>query len=175
MSMKETQEEAKEFRGFKRKIFLYAMIVAGICQVISFFILGLDVLFTYGLFLGTAVAIVNFSILEGTLRIAMSGSSAAGIIIVGYLIRLAFYGFSFYTCVTTSYPCGAGAAIGYLTVKVAIYYLHGFKAKFSTGRVVREEPENLESKEHWYDYKEDKKDGWDEDDWDYENHKKKED
>lgn len=175
MQGKETQEKTEDLRQFKNKIFLYAIITAAISQVISFFVLGLDFKFTYGLVLGTAVAIVNFNILEGTLKTAMSGASAAGIIIVGYVIRLAFYGVSFYICVTTSYPCGAGAAIGYLTVKVAIYYLHGFKAKFSKGRVVREEPKNLETKEHWYDYKEDKEDGWDKDDWDYENHKKKED
>ncbi|MEG1584361.1 MAG: ATP synthase subunit I [Anaerovorax sp.] len=175
MNEQDTLQEVREFKKFKNKIGLYAVIVAGICQVISFLVLGVDLKFTYGLVLGTAVALLNFNILEVTLRVAMSGGSGAAIIIIGYLVRLAFYGISFYICITTTYSCGAGAALGYLTVKVAIYYLHGFKAKFSTGRVVREEPEGLKFKEHWYDYKEDEEvDPWEKDDWDYKNHRRKE-
>ncbi len=162
---------------FKRQIFKYALLVALIAEVVSLPILGLNLKFTYGLVIGTAISIVNFTLMEATLRTAMTGASAASIIIVGYMVRLAFYGVSFYTCIKTSYPCGVGVVIGFVTIKIAIYYLHGFKAKFSTGRVVREEPENLEIKKHWYDYKEDEEkdlDSWDRDDWDYKNFKKKE-
>lgn len=164
-----------DLKQFKRQIYKYALLIALIAEVISLPVLGLDLRFTYGLIVGTAVAIVNFTLMEATLRTAMTGASAASIIIAGYMVRLVFYGASFYICIKTSYPCALGVAIGFVTIKIAIYYLHGFKAKFSTGRVVREEPADLEIKKHWYDSKEDEEkdlDSWDRDDWDYKNFKK---
>ena len=142
-----------DLTAFKNQIFKYGIMVAAIFDVVSLPFLGLDAKFSYGLALGTAIAIVNFNIMEFTLKKTLQGNGGT-ISILGYIIRLAFYGGAFYMSMRMSPISGIGTLAGFLTLKVAIYYVHGFKSKFSTGRIVREEPEELKPKSHWYDFKE---------------------
>jgi hypothetical protein len=112
--------------AFKNQIFFYGIIVALIFEGGSLFFLRFNVSFAYGLTLGTAVAVVNFNILVFTSqRLLLSGRAWAGF--SSYIVRLAVYGFAFYMALRISYTAAIGAALGFLTLKVAIYYLHGFK------------------------------------------------
>ena len=121
--------------SFKNKIFLYGIFVAVIVELVSLPFLGLNMQFSYGLALGTAIAILNFNIMAFTLKRALSGRGIS-ISMLGYIIRLLIYGGTFYISMRVSQLSGLGTVLGFLTLKGAIYYLHGFKAKFSEGRKV---------------------------------------
>lgn len=137
--------------SFKNEIFKYGIAALAMIELASLPFLGWDVQFFYGLSLGTAVTIVNFNIMSLTLRLTLEKRNIA-ISYFGYLIRLAIYGGTFYIALGNGIICGLGSVLGFFTLKAAMMYLHGVKAKFSKGRVVREEPEELQPKKHWYDF-----------------------
>lgn len=139
--------------SFKNEIFKYGVMAAAIFELASLPFLGLDVQFFYGLTLGTAVAIANFNLMAITFHLTLERRKSA-IAFFGYFIRLAIYGGAFYISLQVSLISALGTGLGFLTLKLALFYLHGFKSKFSKGRVVREEPKELQPKKHWYDYKE---------------------
>lgn len=128
----------KNLTSFKNQIFKYGIIIAVLCQLISLPFLGLNPQFSYGLALGTAIAIVNFTILEFTLKKVIEDRKGS-LAFVGYLIRLAVYGGAFYISMRVSLISGMATLIGFMTLKLAIYYLHGIKAKFSENRKVSPE------------------------------------
>jgi hypothetical protein len=118
---------AKDLAAFKNRIFLYGLSIALIFEGGSLLFLGLDAGFAYGLALGTSVSVVNFNILAyASRRLLNDGRAWMGF--VGYLVRLAVYGFAFYMALRVSHAAAIGAALGFLTLKLAIYYIHGFKA-----------------------------------------------
>lgn len=123
---------------FKNKIFLYALFVMIAFEIASLPLIGLELKYTYGLFLGTFIAIANFNILAFTLKKALSNGNKS-LIFPGYLLRLSLYGVAVVTAFNVNNHAGFGSLLGFATVKISIYYLHGFKAKFSTGRKVRPE------------------------------------
>lgn len=139
--------------SFKNEIFKYGILILAIFELASLPFLGWDAQYFYGLSLGTAVAIVNFNIMAFTLKQTLEKRKSA-IAFVGYLVRLAIYGGTFYMSMGVSLISALGTGLGFLTLKFALFYLHGFKPKFSKGRVVREEPKELQPKKHWYDFKE---------------------
>ena len=127
-----------DLTAFKNKIFLYALFVMIIFEIASLPFIGLDIKYTYGLFLGTFIAIANFNILAFTLKKVLSNGNKS-FIFLGYFFRLALYGVAVVTAFKISNHTGFGSLLGFITVKISIYYLHGFKAKFSTDRKVRPE------------------------------------
>ncbi|MBR0599188.1 ATP synthase subunit I [Sinanaerobacter chloroacetimidivorans] len=127
-----------ELTAFKNQIFFYGIIVAALCELASLPFLGLNRMFSYGLALGTAIAIVNFNIMEFTLKKALAGRGGS-MAFIGYILRLLIYGGAFYMSMRVGTISGLGTLLGFLTLKAAIYYLHGFKAKFSKDRKVRPE------------------------------------
>lgn len=127
-----------DFTAFKNQIFLYSVIVSLIIELISLPILGWDKEFLYGLLLGTAVAIVNFNILAFSFRKVINDRRGSWAFI-SYLIRLLIYGFAFYTAAKISFVSGMGSVLGFLTIKAAIIFIHGIKAKFDTKRKVSPE------------------------------------
>jgi hypothetical protein len=129
-----------ELTAFKNQIFMHGILLALIFEAGSLFFLGWDRGFAYGLALGTAISIVNFNILAFTLQIVLKNGKR-WLTLVSYMIRLSIYGFAFYMAIKISLTAGAGAGLGFITLKVAIYYIHGFRAKFSKGRKARPEPE----------------------------------
>lgn len=135
---------------FKNQIFLGTIIVGLFCEVISLFFLGWNPKFAYGLLLGTAISIVNFNLMEFYLHKTLINSNR-WMFFLGYMNRLLIFGVSFYVAIKVGILSGLGAIIGFMTLKIAIFYIHGIRAKFSTGRIVREEPEELQPKNHWYD------------------------
>jgi hypothetical protein len=134
-----------ELIAFKNQIFLYGIGIALIFEVISLPFLGFDRGFAYGLALGTAISIVNFNLLAFTLgKVLENGSKTLAFI--GYMVRLCLYGLVFYVSMRVSLWAGAGSVLGFVVLKIAMYYLHGFKAKFSKGRKVRPETDFPEKK-----------------------------
>lgn len=127
-----------DLTSFKNQIYKYGMIVAAICELVSLLLIGFDYQFLYGLSLGTAISIVNFNIMEFTLKRALEGYGSK-LAFIGYVIRLIIYGGIFYASISLSTTSGIGTLIGFVTLKIAIYYLHGFKAKFSKNRKIRPE------------------------------------
>lgn len=114
---------------FKNKIFLHGVLVMLAIEVISLPFLGFNLKFLYGLLLGTAISIVNFNIMAFTFsRILSNGNRFMAT--VGYLIRLIIYGGVFMAALNVSRFAAFGCLAGFVTLKIAIYYLHGFKPGF---------------------------------------------
>jgi hypothetical protein len=139
--------------AFKNEIFKYGIVASAIFELASLPFLGWDGRFFYGLLLGTAITIVNFNLTAITSRLTLELQKVV-VTYLGYLIRLCIYGGTFYLSLRAGMISGLGTVLGFFTLKLAILYLYGIKAKFSKGRVVREEPEEWRPKKHWYDYKE---------------------
>jgi asparagine N-glycosylation enzyme membrane subunit Stt3 len=113
---------------FKKKIYIYAIICAIIFEVISMIILGPNIQFAYGLMMGTLVAIANFSLMA-LLFEKMLVEKRIGISIAGYIIRLGLCAAVILVALKIDIKCAAGALLGFITVKIAIFYLHGIKNK----------------------------------------------
>jgi len=127
-----------DLTAFKNKIFLYGIIVMVVFEIASLPLIGLDLKYAYGLLLGTFIAIANFNILAFTLKKVLRDGNKS-FIFLGYFLRLALYGVAVVTAFKAGNNAGFGSLLGFITVKVSIYYLHGFKTKFSEGRKVRPE------------------------------------
>ena len=139
----------------KKQIFLYGSLVAFVSEVISFFVLGWRPAFLIGLIAGLAVAIINFNILAFTInRMLTTGNK--GISSIGFFARMILYCVAFYFCITNSYAAGAACLIGFLTLKVPMYYFYAIKPKFNTERKIRPEvqamyeEEDREAEEEFY-------------------------
>lgn len=141
------------FTAFKNEIIKYGIVAFVIFELASLPFLGWDGRFFYGLLLGTSITIVNFNLMAITSRLTLELQKVA-VTYLGYLIRLCIYGGAFYLSLKVGILCGLGTVLGFFTLKLAMLYLYGIKAKFSKGRIVREEPVEWRSKKHWYDYKE---------------------
>lgn len=119
----------EDLSKFKNKIFIYGVLVMLIMEVISLPFLGFNLKFLYGLLLGTAISIVNFNIMTfATVRMLKTGKSYLAA--VNYIIRLLIYGGVFYVAIKTDNLSGLGCILGFITTKVAIYIVHGFKPGF---------------------------------------------
>lgn len=114
---------------FKNEIIKYAVFTALICEFASVLFLGFNLYFAYGIILGTAISILNFNILYFTLKRLLTHNKGAVLIFFGYIIRLSFYGLVFYKCIQLGYISAIGAVIGFLTIKISIYYTNTFKRK----------------------------------------------
>lgn len=128
----------RDLAAFKNQIVIYGILVAILFQLASLPFLGPEVKFSYGLALGTAIAIVNFNIMEFTVRKTISGGGGI-LAFAGYMIRLLIYGGAFYMSMQVGTASGLATLLGFLTLKISIYYLHGLKARFSKDRKVRPE------------------------------------
>jgi thiol:disulfide interchange protein len=133
----------KGLTAFKNQIFLYGIAVALIFEAGSLLFLGFNAFFAYGLALGTAIAIVNFNILVFiSRRLLDRGNAWMGF--VGYIVRLAVYGFAFYMALRVGHVAAIGAALGFITLKFAIYWRHGFRGlrlKSAKGRDIKPLPQ----------------------------------
>ncbi|MDR3242836.1 MAG: ATP synthase subunit I [Clostridiales Family XIII bacterium] len=118
----------EEIAAFKGRIFKYGVIAGVIFEAVSLPFLGLSKDFAYGLALGTAVSIVNFNIMELILRRILAGWNPM-LNFPAYLFRMLIYGIAFYMAMRMSRVAGLGAVLGFVTLKTAIYFLHGFTAK----------------------------------------------
>ena len=124
--------------SFKLQIIKYALIIAGIFEVISLAVLKFNLKFLCGLLIGTGTAIISFIILVYMSEKVLA-SGEKWMASVGYLIRLPLYGAALFVCIKIDSMALVGCLLGFITTMIAIIYIHGIKAKFSTGRKVRPE------------------------------------
>jgi hypothetical protein len=146
-----------ELIKFKNKILKYGIIVALLFELISLPFLGWNVRFAYGLALGTCIAIVNFNFLAFTTRRILDRRKGVGLAVMGYMLRLFLYGGGFYMSYKLGTASGLATLLGYMTLKIAIYYVYGFKPKFTEssakGKKLNDLDNDLwakEGKRHWY-------------------------
>lgn len=114
---------------FKNKIVLYGILVMLIMEIISLPFLGFSLKFTIGLLLGTAIAIANLNILAISSVMILNGKNKF-FASASYLIRLLLYGGVFYLAMKFSYTAGFASIFGFMTVKIAIIFLHGIMPRF---------------------------------------------
>ena len=104
----------------KKEIVKYTIIAAAIAEIISLPILGLNIMFPYGLAIGVCVAVLNLNIISKSIEKAIA-QRKRGPVIVGFFIRIALYGGGFYLAVTTSLISGLAAAIGFILPHIVLY------------------------------------------------------
>ena len=147
-----------DFRKFQKRIFLYSLAVAGICEGISLLFLGFDLRFLLGLLLGTAYAMGDFNILAYTTNLLLSRRKV-WIASASFLFRMCLYAVIFVIVLKSSLVAALGCGIGFLTLRAAVFYLHGIKAKYSKDRKIRPEVQAEFDKE---DREKEIRDGWEE-------------
>lgn len=113
---------------FKKNIYKYAIICAAIFEVVSIIIIGISIQFTYGLVMGTLIAITNFSLMAFIFD-KMLSEKKIGLSILGYIIRLGLCAAVILVALKIDIVCAAGALLGLVTIKISILYLHGIKNK----------------------------------------------
>lgn len=124
-----SNEILKEYSAFKNRIYKYTIIISIFFGIISLAVVGWSNKFLGGLCLGTCVGIVNFHFLAWTCKKIVYGGKGSGVSVIGYFIRLLIYGASYYVCAKIDIIyCGFGCIAGFISIKIAIVYLHAFKA-----------------------------------------------
>lgn len=117
------------FMKFRNQIFKYSILIAVVMELISLVVLGVSSKFLLGLVSGTAVTIVNFTILERSAAKLMQKKSK-GPVVAGYFIRLPIYGIVFYICLRAGLRSAVGCALGFVTLPLALMYIYGIKSRF---------------------------------------------
>ncbi len=110
---------------YKNQIILHAIGVFFLCELISLLFLKFNVHFLYGLLLGTAIAVVNFNLLYFASRLlckVRQGGFYLGFLVS--IVRLLIYGFAFYTAIKIDYIAAFATALGFLTIKISIYFFN---------------------------------------------------
>ncbi|MDD2216596.1 MAG: ATP synthase subunit I [Eubacteriales bacterium] len=145
----------KELNAFKNQIIKYSVIVALLCEIVSLPFLGWNPRFAYGLTLGTCIAIANFNLLVFASKKALDRGKGAGLAFIGYIFRLFLYGGGFYMSYRLGTDSGLATLFGYLTLKIGMIYLKGFKPKFSESSAKGKNLNDL-SNDQWAEEKKEK-------------------
>jgi hypothetical protein len=126
-------------------LYCYSIIAAAIIMAGSLPIIGWNPLFAYGLALGTCIAVVNYNILVFSSKAALDRGRGVGLIIIGYTLRMAIYGGVFLFSYRTDTVSGIATLLGYLTVKLGMFYKYGFRPGFSGKRYGKGQLKDLDS------------------------------
>ncbi len=118
---------------FRNGILIAAVVIALVAEIFSLFILGFDIDFTIGLAAGTAVSLVNFIIMSICTEISLEKQKPV-INLLGSASRFVLYGISFTLTVMHSYTMGAGCAIGFFTIQLAMLYLFAIKPSLARSK-----------------------------------------
>ena len=122
-----------ELKSFIASIFKYGIATACLMAAASMLVIGWDPFVVYGLTLGTSISIVNHIFLAFTANLCLSVRRGPIISVLGYLMRLAIYGLVFYASYKAAgITGGMGTLLGFLALKIAIYYYYGFKPGFAS-------------------------------------------
>ena len=119
----------ESFTKFRRQIVKYIIIVAAIMELSSLIFHGVDSKFLLGLIAGTAVTVVNFTILELS-AVKLMETRSSGPVVAGYFIRLPIYGVVFYFCIRAGISSAISCGLGFVTLPLALMYLYGIKSRF---------------------------------------------
>ena len=98
--------------------------MAAIIEVISLPILGVSILFPYGLSIGVCAAAINLNIIESTIKRAVDRGKK-GPVVIGFFIRMLLFAGAFWLAVRTSNVSGLGAAIGFMLPRITLYFRFG--------------------------------------------------
>ena len=109
---------------FKKEITLCIIALAVVVEVISLPFLGWNILFTYGLAIGTVVAIVNTNILSRAAEKAVA-TNKPRVVTISYILRMVIYGGAFLFSIKTARVAGIGTAIGFFLPQVSMYIVVG--------------------------------------------------
>lgn len=108
----------------------YCILIAVIIELGSLCIIGWVPQFLYGLALGTSVAIINYKLLVLSSKASLKMGRGLSLAIVGYCVRLVIYGVAFYVSYKIGTVSGIATLFGYMTIKLAMFYVYGFKSGF---------------------------------------------
>lgn len=128
----------------KNSLYFYSLIVVILVQLGSLCFVGLNPLFTYGLALGTSIAIVNYNLLKLSSSIALSRGKGISLVFLGYIIRLTIYGGAFLLSYRVGIEGGIATLLGFISFKLALYYLYGIKPGFKSKEYENVELNNLD-------------------------------
>ena len=99
------------------------MIAAIIAGLASLLIIGPNILFPYGLAIGTCIAIVNLNIISVSINSAVA-KGRRGPVIAAFIIRIVIYGAVFLMGARTSYISGLGVAIGFVLPNISMLVMY---------------------------------------------------
>jgi|GEM_PF-1263519 len=109
---------------FKNKIFISGILIMLIAEVVSIPIIGFNWKFSVGLVLGTAISIANFNIMTISSIMILKGRNKF-IASASFIIRLLLYGGVFYVSMRVSYAAGFASVVGFMTLKLAMFFVYG--------------------------------------------------
>lgn len=107
------------------------VVSVAIAALIAFFVMGNSVKFSYGLVLGTAIVIINLTLLAFTTDMALikKQTGMSSLATAGYLVRIILFGGAFYVALKTGYPSAIGMIIAYIISRFAFLITIFFKWK----------------------------------------------
>ena len=130
---------------FKKEITLCIIALAVVVEVVSLPFLGWNILFAYGLAIGTVVAIVNTNILSRAAQKAVDTDNKK-VFISSYILRIVIYGGAFILSIKTAGIAGLGTAIGFFLPQISMYIVAGLLPKIRKMRGL-ENPVHYETDE----------------------------
>ena len=128
-----------DMASFKLHIYKYTLLIAVLFELGSLPFLCFDLKYLYGLVFGVVVSILSFEALIFMSKTVLR-SGKKSMAVLGYFVRLPLYGIGFYMSMKAGgVIAGIACLLGFLTTTVAIIFVHGIRAKYSTNRTVRPE------------------------------------
>ena len=113
-----------------RNICLCAVALMVLAAILSVLVLGISISFLLGLFIGTAVALINFALLAKANKMVLDERNPT-IAIVGYFVRMLLYGAAFYLCLTRlGKGGGVASVIGFMMLYTSLFVVHGILPSF---------------------------------------------
>lgn len=144
-----------DINKIKKQVTIYGFAAIVICQIISLFIIGFDILFSAFLLAGFAAGIASFWLLAYFLE-KMLDSGNTGFSTISFVIRILIYCAVFFIAIRQGTACGLACLLGILAPKLPLYYFHAVKPEFNTKRKVRPEVQAIydaedkeEEEAHW--------------------------
>lgn len=143
----------------KKQVAVYGFVFIVICQIVSLFVIGFNLLFSVFLLAGFAAGILNFNLIEFFLK-KMLESGNAGFSTLSFVIRILIYCAVFFIAVKQGTAPGLACLLGILAPKLPLYYFHAVKTEFNKDRKVRPEvqamydAEDKEKEDEYWDRKE---------------------
>jgi cell division protein FtsW (lipid II flippase) len=112
-----------------------------LCGFLSMLFVGVKPLFCLGLFIGTAVSVINVCMLAWFTELSVNKGNRflPGL---GLLLRMVIYAAAFaITLLLLGSECVTGTAIGFVTVYAAIFFVNGVELRLAKKRMKREQEE----------------------------------
>lgn len=149
------QMDKTELKRLANSLYGYSICAAIIIEIGSLLFIGWNPKFTYGLALGTCIAIVNYNLLILSSKAILEKKRGMSLGFIGYLVRLTIYGGVFLMSYRVGIVSGIATLFGYFTIKLGIFYLYGFKPGFASRKYEKKNLNDLDS-DQWAEEKAEK-------------------